>query len=218
MKEDIMLTGIEHTFSVDEQAIAITSLVRVGRTLWCGLTSGRRALVPFDLDTKTFSEPVDIFPWLDERPQVVLSKIHNGMRRLADGRLVIGEGILYTWDGIPFELHEDANAPHQNARRAMCGLPPLKPDRVGPADLPTFDMRWMQGGRILIFSPETGAIEMIGQVQPFNYVQSLALDAERNVAYGHTLGDCHFFVADLNTGTIEDHGRISTFAFHNNSN
>ena len=209
------LKGVEHIFVGDKQAIAITSLARTGNTIWCGLTSGAKALVPFDIVSKTFGEAVNIFPWIDNRPQVVLSKIHNGMHSLNDGRLIIGEGILYTWDGIPFELEDDFNMNHQNKRRAMCNLPPLVPEIVGPSDLSKFDMRSMPGGKIQIYSPTTGEIENIGQIQKFNYVQSLAFDSKRNIAYGHTLGDCHFFVADLNNKTIEDHGRISTFAFHN---
>ena len=101
------LRGLEHIHTADDQSIAITSLVLRKDTLWCGLTAGARCLVPFDLKAKKFGEAVNVFPWVEKRPQVVLSKIHNSLGMLGDGRLVIGEGILYTWDGVPYEVHKD---------------------------------------------------------------------------------------------------------------
>lgn len=210
------LHGLEYTHHSDPQAIAITSLVHRNGTLWCGLTAGRRSLIPFDLATRRFGNPIDLFPWVDvERPQVVLSKIHNALCLLDDGRLAIGEGVLYTWDGLPFEWAGDGNLPHQQQRRKACGLPPLQPERVGPRQLATLDLRCMKGGRILLYRPETGAMETVGWLPPTTYAQSMVVDPKRRRAYGHTLGDGHFFVADLSTGTVDDHGRISAFAFHN---
>ena len=209
------LRSIEHTHGGDGQAVAVTSIKRQGQTLWCGLTAGRHGLVPFDTGTGRFGEPVDIFPWVDERPQVVLSKIHNALDVLPDGRLVIGEGILYTWDGLPFESGKNKGIDHINGRRAVYGLPPLEAGTVGPKSLARFDMRCMSGGRILLYDPRTHDVEVIGQLPLTTYAQSLIADPKRLKAYGHTLGDCHFFVADLQARTIEDHGRISTFAFHN---
>lgn len=211
----VKLQGVEHVHSLNEQACAITSVVLRGDKVWCGLTGGRFCLVPFDLVNKRFDDPVDIFPWVCERPQVVLSKIHNALALMDDGRLVIGEGILYTWDGIPFEVGQDVAFSHQNHRRAQCGLPLLRSEHVGPTDLAKFDMRCMTGGKILLYDPDSRTAQAVGSVQPFNYVQSMIVDPKRQRAYGHTLGDCHFFVADLEKQTVEDHGRISTFAFHN---
>jgi hypothetical protein len=208
------LRAIEHTHSSDDQAIAITALVQRGDQLWCGLTAGRYALVPFDLKSREYGQPVDLFPWVDDRPQTVLSKIHNAMGVLDDGRLAIGEGILYSWDGLPFEYTPELLA-ESNHRRASTGLPPLKFERISATNLATYDMRCMAGGQVLTYDPETGKIERIGQVQRFNYVQSMIVDPKRHLGYGHTLGDCHFFVADFDKKTVEDHGRISTFAFHN---
>ncbi len=213
------LKGIEHIHGSDSQAIAITSVVHRKGKIWCGLTAGRYCLVPFDLATRKFETPVDIFPWVEqERPQVVLSKIHNALGMLDDGRLVIGEGILYTWDGIPFEfgasdISEDLS--HLQERRKISGFPPVQMGRVGLRSLATFDLRCMKGGKIVLFDPETGGVEMVGRVPFTTYVQSMTVDSARRRAYGHTLGDAHFFVADLARGTVEDHGRISMFAFHN---
>ncbi|MBA4386980.1 MAG: hypothetical protein C0404_03300 [Verrucomicrobia bacterium] len=211
----VKLKGTEYTLRADDQAVAVTSIKRMGDTLWCGLTSGRRCLVPFDLGTRSFREPVDIFPWIDDRPQVVLGKIHNALDVLADGRLLVGEGVLYTWDGLPFEFDKGADAGIIRARRAMSGVPPLNPTRISPEHLSTFDMRCMNGGRILAYDPRTGAIEVVGQLPFAEFVQSLVADPIRKRAYGHTLAGGHFFVVDLQKRTIEDHGRISTFAFHN---
>ncbi len=208
------LRSIEHTHGSDDQAIAITALLQRGNQLWCGLTAGRYALVPFDLEARKFGTPVDLFPWVDDRPQTVLSKIHNGMGLLDDGRLLIGEGILYTWDGLPF-IYTPQLLAASNARRAAAGLPPLDAQRVGAMDLGPFDMRCMTGGKVMTYDPVTGAIDTIGKVQPFNYVQSMIVDSKRRTAYGHTLGDCHFFAVNVNARTVEDHGRISTFGFHN---
>src|SRR5206468_496251 len=79
----------------------------------------------------------------------------------------------------------------------------------------TFDLRSMTGGKILIYNPDNRSIETVGQVQPFNYIQSMIVDPVRHRGYGHTLGDCHFFDVNADAKTVEDHGRISTFAFHN---
>jgi hypothetical protein len=208
------LNAIEHVHGTDPQAVAITAVARRGDTVWCGLTAGRYALVPFDLKTRKFGEPVDLFPWVDDRPQTVLSKIHNSMGVLNDGRLMIGEGVLFTWDGLPYQYTPQL-LNEANTRRAGCGLPPLDPARVGITKLESFDMRTMTGGKVLVYDPDRNASQIIGQVQPFNYVQSMLVDPQRRRAYGHTLGDCHFFTADVEEKKVEDHGRISIFAFHN---
>ncbi len=210
------LNGIEHTFQSDPLATAITSVVRIGDTVWCGLTSGANALVPFDIKTKEWGDCVPIFPWVSERPQMVSSKIHNGMGALDDGRLVIGEGILMTWDGIPFVYEKETDLAAQNRRRELMSLPPIEPKEIGPTDLASFDMRWLPGGKILTYDPATGSSNVIGQLPTVaHYVQSMVVDSKNEMAYGHTIGDCHFFSANLKAGTIEDHGRISAYSFHN---
>ncbi len=211
----LTLDAREHNFTEDDQAIAITSVVLRGRTLWCGLTGGRHCLVPFDVDTGGFGQAVDIFPWADDTPQMVLRKIHNALNLLDDGRLAIGEGILFGWDGIPFEMGRLTDNDLMAKRRAAAGAPPLSPQRVAPTDLASFDMRWMAGGRLLTYAPETGESDVIGKVARFNYVQSMIVNPVTHQGFGHTLGDCHFFVADFNARSVEDHGKISNFAFHN---
>jgi hypothetical protein len=209
------LQGIEHNYRQDSRATSITSLVLRGRTLWAGLTAGPKALVPFDPASRTFGQAVDIFPWADTLPQIVQKKIHNGLGLLDDGRLAIGEGILFNWDGIPFDMRSDRGLAVCNRRRAQLGLGPLPLEVMQPVDMETFDMRWMEGGKILTYAPETGAVETIGRLTPFEYAQSITVDPARHRGYGHTIGGCHFFVADFDAKTVEDHGTISRFAFHN---
>lgn len=210
-----MLNGKEYIFSSNEKAIAITAMVKSNGLIWCGLTSDSKTLVSFDLKKKCFNDPVEVFPWTKERPQRVLSKIHNALYKLDDGRLVIGEGILFTWNGIPFESSSDVTTEIMNNRMASEGLPEKKKGNLGPTDLASFDMRWLNGGKIIIYSPDTGDIEPISQIQLFNYVQSMIVDSKNMIAYGHTLGDGHFFTVDLIKKKFEDHGPISAFAFHN---
>jgi hypothetical protein len=209
------LNGSEHIHTADPKATAITSVVLRGDTVWCGLTSGRHCLVPFDLTTRQFGEAVDIFPWVDERPQPVTSKIHNGLGILDDGRLVVGEGILYSWDGIPSEVGADRYVANNESRRERAGLPPQQAGVHGLRSLAEFDMRCMSAGKVLLYDPDSGTTELVGQVPKFTYVHSLVVDAEGKRAYGHTIGGCRFFVADLEAKSVEDHGQISTYAFHN---
>ncbi len=211
-----MLAGKEYIYTkINENAIAITSMVKIDNIIWCGLTSDSNALVPFDINKKSFGKSVNIFPWVEKRPQRVLSKIHNALCKLEDNRLVIGEGILFTWNGIPYEARSDATLDIMNNRMIKEGLPLKKEENLGPINLTDFDMRCLEGGKILIYSPDNGEIEDITQIQKFNYVQSMIVDTKRMMAYGHTIGDCHFFTVDLIKKEFEDHGPISAFAFHN---
>ena len=210
-----MLEGIEHIFKDDAQAIATTAITRQGNLIYCGLTGGPVSLAVFDISKKKFIKGINVFPWANDTPQIVLRKIHNALGNLNDGRIVLGEGILYTWDGIPFNLNADHNTEHVEVRRKQSGMPPLNMEMMGPSDMPNFDLRWLPGGQILIYDPITNKTEKIAQLKNSHYVQSMIVDPVNNKAYGHTIGDCHFFEVDINKKTIEDHGRISTWAFHN---
>lgn len=211
-----MLNTKEYVFTeTNEKAIAITSMVKTGNKIWCGLTSDSEALVSFDINKKSFDEPINIFPWVEKRPQRVLSKIHNALCKPDDDKLVIGEGILFTWNGIPYEAKSDATLEIMNNRMIKEGLPLKKEENLGPTDLSMFDMRWLEGGKILIYSISTGEIELISQIQRFNYVQQMIVDTRTKIAYGHTISDNHFFTIDLVNKQNEDHGPISDFAFHN---
>ena len=210
-----MIKGIEHIFTDCPQAIAITSITRQGYNIFCGLTGGPRSLVKFNIKENTFTQSYNVFPWANDTKQIVLRKIHNSLGTLNDGRILIGEGILYTWDGIPFAFHSDVNAPAIEQRRKQCGVPPLDMNLVSPSDMSTFDLRWLTGGKILILDPRTGQTEIIGQLPPMTYVQSMVVDAANNKAYGHTIGGCNFFELFIDEKKMVNHGRISTWAFHN---
>lgn len=210
-----MLNGVEHIFKDDMQATAITAITRQENLIYCGLTGGPVCLAVFDILQKKFIKGINVFPWANDTKQVVSRKIHNALGKLNDGRIVLGEGILYSWDGIPFKLIEDHNTEHIQQRRKQCGMPPLDLKLIGPTDMESFDLRWLPGGQILTYNPKTNKTEKITQLKNSHYVQSMIVDPENNKAYGHTIGDCHFFEVDINKKSIEDHGRISTWAFHN---
>ena len=210
-----MIKGTEHIFKGSPQAIAITAIARQGNSIFCGLTSGPETLAKFDIKEKRFTQSYNVFPWANDTEQIVLRKIHNSMGTLSDGRILIGEGILYTWDGIPFNLREEHNTEPLQQRREKCGMPRMDMHLVSPSDMSSFDLRWLTGGKILIFDPVTGTTEEVCQVPPMTYVQSMVIDADNNKAYGHTLGACHFFEIFIDEKRIIDHGRISTWAFHN---
>jgi hypothetical protein len=210
-----MLKGIEHIYTADAQAIAVTSIARNGNKIYCGLTGGSNCLAIFDIENKKFVGEANVFPWVNTTPQIVLRKIHNALGIMKDGRVILGEGILYSWDGIPFELKNDHNTEAMQNRRKQSGMSPLQLKDIGPTDMQSFDMRWLTGGKILTWHPDTNKITEICQLPTGQYVQSMVLDKENNKAYGHTIGGTLFFEVFIDEGRLEMHGRISTWAFHN---
>ncbi len=210
-----MLKGIEHIYSSDAQAIAVTSIASNGNKIYCGLTGGPKSLAIFDIELKRFVGEVNVFPWANSTPQIVLRKIHNALGIMSDGRVLLGEGILYSWDGIPFELQNDHNTEAMQKRRKLSGVPSLNLNEIGPTDLESFDLRWLSGGKILTWHPETGKITEICQLPAGEYVQSMVLDKKNKKAYGHTIGGTQFFEVFIDECRLEMHGRISTWAFHN---
>lgn len=210
-----MLKGKEHIYKGDAKAIAITAISRLGNKIFCGLTGGAKCLSVFDIEKKEFVEDVNIFPWVDDTQQIVLRKIHNAIGVMKDGSVILGEGILYSWDGIPFELRNDHNTEAMQNRRMQCGLLPLVLEEIGPTDMQSFDMRWLKGGKIVTWNPKTKETTVICQLPEGQYVQSMVLDAENDKAYGHTIGGTLFFEVFIKEKRLEMHGRISTWAFHN---
>ncbi|PCJ57283.1 MAG: hypothetical protein COA79_16390 [Planctomycetota bacterium] len=210
-----MLNGIEHIYKLDPLGIAITSIARIGTKIYCGLTGGSKSLTVFDIEKNEFTETFNVFPWIDDNPQLVLRKIHNSLGALQDGNILFGEGILYNWDGIPFELKNDGNTEDMQNRRLQAELPRLNLEECGPSNMETFDLTWLKGGKILLFKPDTKNIEEIGQLPATLYSQSMVVDPVNRKAYGHTIGNCQFFEVDIDKKTIKNHGRISTWAFHN---
>jgi len=200
----------------DRHAIAITSMARVGRRVYLGLTGGARILAAYDMDCDRIEVLDPVFPWVEGRGYC--AKIHNALGALADGSLLLGEGNHFTWDGIPVTAsYFDRELPERMlARKRGQGFPDVKYTDFCLESLGGWDRtRTDPGGRILRYSPETGATELIGKLPEYLYTQSMIVDAQRNRAFGHTIPNNHFFYVDIAARTVRDFGRISDYAHHN---
>lgn len=197
-------------------AIAITSIARIGRKIYLGLTSGENVLAVYDIDQDRITLEPPLFPWAENRGYC--TKIHNGMGSLEDGSLLIGEGNHFTWDGLPVTVNYfNRELPERMlARKWTQGWPDVTYTDFCRNDLVGWNrVQSDPGGIIMRYHPDTGAIDTIGRLPSLHYVQSLIVDAPNNKAFGHTLPDNHFFMVDLADRSIHDFGRISDFAHHN---
>lgn len=66
---------VEERYVSDRDAIAITSMARVGRRIYLGLTGGSRILSVCDVDTGRIEMLDEIFPWVTGRGYC--AKLHN---------------------------------------------------------------------------------------------------------------------------------------------
>lgn len=203
-------------FVSERNAIAITSIARIGRKIYLGLTSGGTVLAAYDTDLDRITLEPPLFPWVDGRGYC--SKIHNGMGVLDDGTLLIGEGNHFTWDGLPVTVNYfNRELPERMlARKRAQGWPDVCYQDFCRVNLEGWDRAETDpGGMIVRYNPTTQKVDPIGRLAGYHYVQSLVVDAKSNRAYGHTLPDNHFFMVDLDSRTIRDFGRISDYAHHN---
>lgn len=199
----------------DRLAIAITSLQRVGKKIYLGLTGGPRLLAIFDIDTEEFSMGGEICPWIGERGYC--GKFHNAIGALDDGTLLLGECSHLTWDGLPVTANYfKTELPERMlARKRAQGFPDVQYTDFCLPDLVGWDRRRADpGGKILRYFPDRDAAEVFCSLPPLLYAQSLLVDARRGHAFGHTIPDNHFFHINLQTQELTDHGRISDYAFH----
>lgn len=200
----------------ERYAIAITSMARVGRKIYLGLTSGENVLAVYDIDSDTIELAPPLFPWVKERGYC--SKIHNALGALADGTLILGEGNHFTWDGLPVTVdYFNRELPERMlARKKAQGWPDVTYTDFCRENLDGWDRTKSDpGAKLMHYDPETQSARVIGELPPFFYVQSLLVDAKRNQAFGHTLPDNHFFHLDIDDGTVRSYGHISDFAHHN---
>jgi hypothetical protein len=204
-------------FIVKEKlAIAITSIARVGDTLYLGLTGGSTCLAAFDTKTETMELCPPIFPWVGNRGYC--AKIHNAMSALSDGTILLAEGNHFTWDGIPVTVNYfNRELPESMlSRKRAGGYPEAKYEDFCLKNLEKWDRsKTDTGGVILRYLPASGETEVIGRLPRYLYAQSMIVDAERGRAFGHTIPDNHFFYVDIRKKTVEDFGRISDYGFHN---
>lgn len=200
----------------DRYAIAITSIARIERKIYLGLTAGARSLAVYDIDRDEISMAPEIFPWVTDRGYC--AKIHNAMGVLNDGTLLLGEGNHFTWDGIPVTVNYfNKELPESMlGRKRAQGWPDVKYTDFCRENLLGWDRTATDpGGKIMRYDPITQQTETICNLPPFFYVQSMVLDTKRQRAFGHTLPDNHFFYVDVKSRTLREFGHISDFAHHN---
>jgi hypothetical protein len=77
------------------------------------------------------------------------------------------------------------------------------------------DLSVYGGGHLFRYDTGRGAFEDLGVQVPLNAIHGLAIDSARRVLYGYTIPDNHFFIHRLDDHSVEDKGRISTYASHN---
>jgi len=208
--------NVSELYVPDRDAIAITSMARVGRQIYLGLTGGPRILAVYDVDTGSIETLQDIFPWVANRDYC--TKLHNALGALPDGSLLLGEGNHFTWDGLPVTTaYFDRELPERMlGRKRAQGFPDAQYNDFCLRNLNGWDRRRTDpGGRIIRYDPVTGTTSDIARLPDFLYVQSMLVDSLNGRAYGHTLPGNNFFALDIEKGRLENFGRISDFAHHN---
>jgi len=206
--------NVQETIVPDRLAIAITSMSRVGKKIYLGLTGGPRLLAIYDTETASISMASEICPWIGERGYC--GKFHNAMGVLSDNSLLLGECSHLTWDGLPVTANYfRTELPERMLARKRKDFPDVSYTDFCLPDLSLWNRREMDpGGHILRYYPERDAVDILCALPPLLYAQSLVVDPLRGRAYGHTIPDNHFFEVDVASGKMTDHGRISDYAFH----
>ncbi len=200
----------------ERYAIAVTSMARIGRRIFMGLTSGENILAIYDIDQDEIRMAPPLFPWVKGRGYC--SKIHNAMGMLSDGSLLLGEGNHFTWDGIPVTVNYfDKELPESMlSRKRAQGWPDIAYADFCRKNLVGWNrVETDPGGKIIRYCPVTQTSRVIGELPAFLYVQSMTVDTLQDRAFGHTLPDNHFFYVDARCHTVRDFGHISDFAHHN---
>lgn len=73
--------------------------------------------------------------------------------------------------------------------------------------------RKFPGSHLIIFNPSTGSTEDFGVVVPGGGARWMTYNPERDEVYITGFLRCHFYSANLKTGEVKDHGRISEHDF-----
>ena len=203
-------------FVNDRQAIAITSMTRVDKKIYLGLTGGANILAVYDILNDTLEVKENIFPWITDRGYC--TKIHNAMGQLPDGSIIMGEGNHFTWDGLPVTVNYFNNELPESmlARKQAQGFPDVKYTDFCLKNLENWNRSQSDsGGRIVRYYPDLERCEIIGFLPNFLYIQSMVIDKKRERGFGHTIPDNHFFMVDFKQNKIYAFGRISDYAHHN---
>jgi len=208
--------NVKELYVEDRLAIAITSMTRIDKKIYLGLTSGPNVLAIYDIDTEKISILKNIFPWIEERGYC--TKVHNSMGMLSDGSIVMGEGNHFTWDGIPVTTNYfNKELPESMLKRKQDqGFPEVKYNDFCLENLKNWDRTKSDpGGKIIRYYPNSGKTTIVGELPKFLYSQSMIVDSKRDWGVGHTIPDNNFFYIDFKTGVIKNFGHISDYGHHN---
>ncbi len=207
---------VKEIFVRDRKAIAVTSMVKEGDTIYCGLTGGSHAIAAIDNKTDDFKLCAETFPWVRNKPYC--TKIHNSLCALGDGTLLGGECSHFTWDGLPVY--------NQYLKSELPDIMLYRKREQGYEDITYSDfaldrlddwnrLRDDPGGKIVRYDTKTDTVKVVAELPKFCYSQSMVADPKRGYAYVNTIPDNHFVVINYNTGEVTDHGRISEYGHHN---
>lgn len=200
----------------DRMATAVTSMTGIGDTIYLGLTGGSHVLAKMDAASGNIELCTNVFPWLSKKNYC--TKIHNAMGALDDNTLLIGEGNHFTWDGLPvYSQYLKSELPEfMLQRKKQQGFSDIRYEEFCLEKLENWDReRDDRGGKIVKYNTISDTIDVVAELPKYCYVQSMVVDAKRNMAYGNTIPDNHFFVVDLKNNILRDYGRISEYAHHN---
>ena len=207
---------VKEFYVQDRRAIAVTSMVGMGDTIYLGLTGGSYSLAKFHIPTETMSLCCETFPHLGEKQYC--TKIHNSMGKLDDRYLVIGEGNHFSWDGLPvYSAYLKKELPEiMLQRKREQGYPDITYSDFCLERLDDWDRtRDDKGGKIMIYDTHTDTVAEVCDMPQFCYSQAMTVDPKRGFAYGNTIPDNHFFSVDVKNNKLTDFGRISEYGHHN---
>ena len=78
-----------------------------------------------------------------------------------------------------------------------------------------FDLHRWGGGAIYRYDPGKEELRDLGTPVPMNGIHGLGYDERSHALWGYTIPDNHLFRFEIDSGSVEDYGRISDFASHN---
>ena len=179
---------VKEIFVRDRKAIAVTSMVKEGDTIYCGLTGGSHAIAAIDNKTDDFKLCAETFPWVRNKPYC--TKIHNSLCALGDGTLLGGECSHFTWDGLPVY--------NQYLKSELPDIMLYRKREQGYEDITYSDfaldrlddwnrLRDDPGGKIVRYDTKTDTVKVVAELPKFCYSQSMVADPKRGYAYVNTI-------------------------------
>ena len=190
--------NIKEVYVKSRKATAVTSMKRVGDSIYLGLTGSSDCLYKLDVNTDEITACADVFPWVKNRGYNV--KIHNSLGVLNDGKLIMGECSHFTWDGLPvFNSYLKSELPEVMLKRKReQGYEDITYSEFALDNLEQWNrVRDDAGGKVVVYDPITDTANIIAHMPQFMYSQSMQVDAKRGFAYINTIPDNHFLKIDV---------------------